>query len=137
MDLFPFRNNSDVGSDELPLFIEYAWDFVNDCHIIENDELKKVTGNDAIKVWAYKALRVPRYRHLAFSWQYGSEIESLVGKVMSHDQLVSEVEKNISETLKISPYILSVKDFDIDFSDDVPKVFFTLVTVYGEVRMDV
>lgn len=137
MNLFPFKNSSDIGSDELPIFIEFAWDYENDCHVVEDGELKKVTGLEAVRVWAYKALRIQRYRYLSFSWQYGSEIEELIGQVMSNDQMKKEIEKRVGDALLVSPYIFNVKDFEVDSSDDVPSVSFKIVSVYGEVELSV
>jgi len=137
MNLFPFRSIESTGSDELPLFIEFDWDFENDCNVIEDGELKKVSGNEALKIWAYKALRVQRYRYLSFSWQYGCENEDLIGKVMGANELEKVIEKYVEDALKSNPYILNVKDFEVEHIDDIPVVSFTMITVYGEVSVNV
>ena len=47
----------------LPLCKELAWDFQRDTYQYDrNSNHKYVTGNDAIKVWVWKTLRVERYR---------------------------------------------------------------------------
>ena len=64
MSLFPFiSNNVDEVKVEnsFPLYKEVAWDFEKDTPIIQNGDFKIVEGNDAIKVWTYKALLTPRY----------------------------------------------------------------------------
>lgn len=136
MNLYPFRSE-EVGNDELPIFYEYAWDFENDCNIIEDGELKRVSHNEALKVWAYKALKTERYRYLSFSWQHGSELESVIGKVFSKDELEKELKNLVGDALLSNAYILELKDFDVDRSDEVPVISFLMKTIYGEVVLDV
>ena len=71
MSIFPLI--SDVGSnevetvDDFPLYREVAWDYKYDMPVIENGNFKVVEGNEAIKVWCYKALLVPRFQHSIYS----------------------------------------------------------------------
>ena len=44
---------------------------------------KIVEGLEAIKVWIWLVLKIPRYRYLLFSWDYGNEYDALVGKSYS------------------------------------------------------
>ena len=37
-------------------------------------------GVSALKGWIYLALRITRYRYPIYSWKYGSELETLIGK---------------------------------------------------------
>ena len=39
-----------------------------------------VEGVSALKGWIYFALRIARYRYPIYSWKYGSELETLIGK---------------------------------------------------------
>ena len=32
---------------------------------------RKVSGNEALKIWCFFALKTERYRYRAFSWEYG------------------------------------------------------------------
>ena len=70
MSLFPFisSNIEEIKVDNsFPLYREIAWDFEKDTPIIQNGDFKIVEGNNAIKVWAYKALLTPRYNHSIYS----------------------------------------------------------------------
>ena len=61
----------------LPLCKELAWDFQRDTYQYDrNGNHKYVTGNDAIKVWVWKTLRVERYRYRA----YYDDLNNLLGK---------------------------------------------------------
>ncbi|CDN44192.1 DUF2634 domain-containing protein [Paenibacillus sp. P22] len=118
---------------ELPLWVEYAWDFaVNDFILVDGNPIR-LEGLPALEIWIYKTLRTERFRYLAYSWNYGHELDNLLGQRSAPDK--SEAERYVREALN-TPYILSFSGFDIDHSEDVLKISFTAETVYGEVRIN-
>ena len=134
MSLFPFVTYKEdiVKNNSFPLYREIAWDFKRDIPILENGDLKIVEGNEAIKVWVYKALLVPRYNYSIYSWNYGSELMDLIGKAYTPQLTKSEAKRYIEEALKINPYILDVNVIDTDFKDSVLSANVKIVTIYGE-----
>ncbi|MDY6154891.1 MAG: DUF2634 domain-containing protein [Terrisporobacter sp.] len=134
MSLFPFVSNiEEVKIDNtFPLYKEVAWDFKRNVPIIENRDFKIVEGNEAIKVWVYKALLTPRYQYSIYTWNYGSELLSLIGKAYTPQLTKSEAKRYIEEALKINPYILEVNVLDTDFKDGVLSANVKIVTIYGE-----
>lgn len=134
MSLFPFVGNVEIikTDNTFPLYKEVAWDFEKDNPILENKEFKIVEGNEAIKVWVYKALLTPRYQHSIYSWDYGSELLSLIGKAYTPELTKSEAKRYIKEALEINPYILEIDVVDISFRDSVLSADIKLLTIYGE-----
>ena len=134
MSLFPFVSNIDeVKIDNtFPLYKEVAWDFKRNIPVIEKRDFKIVEGNEAIKVWVYKALLTPRYQYSIYTWNYGSELLSLIGKAYTPQLTKSEAKRYIEEALKINPYILEVNVLDTDFKDWVLSASIKIVTIYGE-----
>lgn len=134
MSLFPFISNAaEVKVDNtFPLYKEVAWDFKRNIPIIEKRDFKIVEGNEAIKVWVYKALLTPRYQYSIYTWNYGSELLSLIGKAYTPQLTKSEAKRYIEEALKINPYILEVNVLDTDFKDGVLSASIKIVTIYGE-----
>ena len=134
MSLFPFVTYKEdiVKNNSFPLYREVAWDFKRNIPIIENGDLKIVEGNNAIKVWVYKALLVPRYNYSIYSWNYGSELMDLIGKAYTPQLTKSEAKRYIEEALKINPYILDVNVIDTDFKDSVLSANVKITTIYGE-----
>ena len=134
MSLFPFVTYKEdmVKDNSFPLYREIAWDFKRDIPILENGDLKIVEGNEAIKVWVYKALLVPRYQYSIYSWDYGSELLSLIGKAYTPQLTKAEAKRYIEEALKINPYILDVNVIDTDFKDSVLSANVKITTIYGE-----
>ena len=134
MSLFPFVSNIDeVKIDNtFPLYKEVAWDFKRNIPIIEKRDFKIVECNEAIKVWVYKALLTPRYQYSIYTWNYGSELLSLIGKAYTPQLTKSEAKRYIEEALKINPYILEVNVLDTDHKDGVLSASIKIVTIYGE-----
>ena len=134
MSLFPFVTYKEdiVKNNSFPLYREIAWDFKRDIPILENGDFKIVEGNEAIKVWVYKALLVPRYNYSIYSWNYGSELMDLIGKAYTPQLTKSEAKRYIEEALKINPYILDVNVIDTDFKDSILSANVRITTIYGE-----
>ena len=134
MSLFPFISNDDEVKvdNSFPLYKEVAWDFEKNVPVIENGDFKIVEGNNAIKVWVYKALLTPRYNYSIYSWDYGSELLDLIGKAYTPQLTKSEAKRYIEEALLINPYILEVNVMDTDFKNDLLSADIKIVTIYGE-----
>ena len=141
MSLFPFiSNNVDEVkvNNNFPLYKEVAWGFEKDTPIIQNGDFKIVEGNDAIKVWIYKALLTPRYSYSIYSWDYGSELLDLIGKAYTPALTKEEAKRYIKETLLINPYIVEVDITDIGFKDSLLSAVVKIKTIYeGEVIVNV
>ena len=134
MSLFPFISNTDeVKVDNtFPMYKEVAWDFKRNTPIIQNGDFKIVEGNEAIKVWVYKAILTPRYNYSIYTWDYGSELFDLIGKAYTPSLTKEEAKRLIKEALEINPYILEVEITDINFKDSLLSADIKIVTIYGE-----
>ena len=143
MSIFPFIDIEDIESniesslDELPMYYEVGWDYLKDKPLIKNNEFVIVEGKEAIKVWIYKAIKTVRYQYPVYSWDYGCEINSLIGQNYTKGITKSESERYIKEAILINPYIKDVKIIDINFSKDILSVSIQVDTIYGEVNVNV
>ena len=97
----------------------------------------KVYGLEAIKVWIWNALKTSRYRHVIHSWDFGNELEDLIGKGYSEEYINTEVPRMISECLLINENILGVKDFNFSLRGDKLHGSFVVNTTYGEAIQNV
>lgn len=95
-------------------FCDYAYDF-------EKNELKTlngrhyfVYGNEALKIWIYKAMVTDRFRFLAYSDQFGTEIYTLIGEVVSDKLKREEIKRYIVETLMVHPFIKSINKIEME-----------------------
>lgn len=133
--MFPFEETEEETQEE-NLYIprEYGIDF-------ETGQLsgKMVEGYDALLVWAWLALRTPRYRHYIYSEDYGQEYENLVGKSYSEELTDSELERMTEECLTENPYITGIENFSCVKQEEKITLTFRLITELGdgEVSTDV
>lgn len=98
----------------------------------------KVKGLDAIKVWAWNALKIQRYRYEQFSWDYGSELEDLIGRSsMPIEYIASEAKRMCEECLTENRFIEGIKDFDCMMIKGVLVCSFTIISTFGEVESNV
>ena len=134
MSLFPFISGTDEVKvdNSFPMYKEIAWDFERNAPIIQNGDFKIIEGNEAIKVWVYKALLTPRYSYSIYSWNYGSELMDLIGKAYTPSLTKEEAKRYIKEALLINPYILEVTVIDTSFKDGLLSADIKIVTIYGE-----
>lgn len=90
-----------------------------------------IDGVEAVAQAAYLSVRTARYRHIILSWQYGSELETLVGR--DADYVFSEGKRMIAEALSTDSRITDVRDFS--FANKI--ISFTIDTIYGSRQMEV
>ncbi len=132
--LFPFFGDTaaEQSADNPPLYKEVAWDFENNIPVLEKGDFRIVTGNEAIKTWVYKTLKTERFRYLIYTWDYGSELDDLIGKNYTPNLTKAECIRYIREALLVNPYIRNVSDIAVTF--DAGRLFVTgsLDTVYGK-----
>ncbi len=139
MSIFPFLGTEEFESKivEMPVYKEVAWDFVRNKPLVQNKEFVFVEGNEAIKVWIFKSLKTNRFEYEIYSWDFGSEIENLIGSGYSKGFIESEANRFIKEALLINPYIISVHDVSTTFKGDLLTIYVNVGTIYGEVIVNV
>ena len=143
MSIFPFMSIDEVevnienSNSELHMYYDVGWNYIKDEPLIENNEFVIVEGNEAIKVWIYKAIKTARYQYPIYSWDYGCEISSLIGQKYTKGLTKSEAERYIKEAILINPYVTDVKIIDINFSEDILSVSIQVDTISGEVNVNV
>lgn len=137
-ELFPMIAPQAVQTDTaLPPYRETAWDFEKGQPIFRDGNPLVVEGAEAVKVWIWKALTTVRARHEIYTWDFGSEIESLIGQPYTDDLKRAEAARYAREAIEGNPYITEVIGVSVDFSGGTLAVAVTVSTVYGEVRVNV
>lgn len=135
--LFPFlASGDDAAPKELPLFREYVYDNADGVQL-QDGSTRVVEGLPALLIWIRKALATPRFRSSAYSWAYGSELDSLMGENYSPAVTRVEAERLVREALMVSPYIKSVGAVTTGHEGDTLTVSCLVDTVYGEVDVRV
>lgn len=120
-------SGTDLESVSLP---SKTWkiDFERNCIIGMVDEL------GAVEQSVYLALNTSRFRHLIFSWNYGCEHETLIGK--AKDYARAEIPRLTRECLYQDDRILEVDNFVITDTEDGLSVTFDVSTKYGDIQIE-
>lgn len=112
--LFPqFTPSTAAQTQDLPLYRDVRMDYEAGRPVWESGNPVFVTGLEAVKGWAWRALATARYRYSHFSWSYGCELENLIGQPYQAETKKSEAERYVKEALLVSPYIREVRVSDI------------------------
>ena len=134
-DLYPFIIEEENSKDDsLEMFKEIAWDYLRDKPLVDEKtkEYVIVEGDEALKVWIYKTIKIARYRYPIFSTDYGTELEELVGDKYTKGYTESEAIRYIREALSVNEYIKNINIIDSNFSEDNLKLRINVDTVYNE-----
>lgn len=93
-----------------------------------------VDGLDALKQSIYFILNTERYDYLIYSWNYGVELQDLIGRELEF--VLPELERRITEALIQDTRIISVNGFDFDTNDRKVTVKFTVNTMFGDIQTE-
>ena len=116
-------------NNTLPVAKDIAIDFNTGEPIIKNGDFVVVEKNEAIKVWCYYALKIAKGRFLAFTNNYGSELEEkIIGKQYNSDTQ-KQVKRIVEDCLLVNKYIKSIDNAAVSFDDKI-NIEIELTTVY-------
>lgn len=90
-----------------------------------------VDGLEALKQAIYKVLNTERYEYPIYSFDYGIELESLIGKDPIFVQV--ELQRRIRECLMQDDRITDVDNFKFELIGDEIKCTFDVHSIYGEI----
>ncbi|RKW50818.1 MAG: DUF2634 domain-containing protein [Lachnospiraceae bacterium] len=101
-------------------------------------EKGKISGfvdeREAVKQAIMLILNTERYKFLIYSWNYGAELEALIG---THPDIVEdEAERLISEALLQDDRITAVYDFEFGRNRDTLLVNFKVDSIYGGIDIE-
>lgn len=133
-DLYPFMDPERIGVVRTPpRAAEYAYDMGTASFKHKDGKMYLVYDNDALKIKIWKLFMTERYRWLVFDWDYGHELETLVGKAYTQGYINSEAERYCREAIDraLSDYIRRLDDFSVKFDDGILYISFIAVTIYG------
>lgn len=125
-----------VQTEPLPMAREVKWDYLHDRPVLKNGEPVLVEGVEAVKVWAWNALYTVRFRYLIYPWEYGDELETLIGQSYIEETKRAEAVRYVRECLLQSPYITAVRNVQVSFQNDDLSISCEMDTVYGRAAIE-
>ena len=134
MDFEELFLSQNTEKEELPLFTEYAIDLDTLEPLKNGDRLAELNGNEALKVWIFKALKTKRNFYEIHSDSYGNDLDVHIGTVYQESIKNALIISEIKDCLLVNPYILNCYNFELNYNnnDNYLKVSFNVSTVYGE-----
>jgi len=91
-------------------------------------------GYEAARQAAWLILHTERYRYSIYSFDYGTELESLKGR--NDGFLFPEIKRRVTEALLVDDRIIETSDFVFQRRKSRVEVQFTVHTVYGDMEME-
>lgn len=90
-----------------------------------------IDGQRALEQFVIKTILTPRFRHLIYSTDYGSEIEDVLTEDLPFAFLQYEIPRLIEEALLVDDRIQSVENFVVTQDSDGLYVEFDIFTMDG------
>lgn len=88
---------------------------------------------EALQQAIYKVLSTEKYEHPIYGFDYGIELESLIGK--NRDYVKAELKRRITECLLKDNRIKSIEKFSFTFAGDQMLCTFDVISIYGEINI--
>lgn len=102
--------------------------------ILIGDSKGYIEGLGALKQAIYKVLSTERYEYPIYSFNYGIDIESLIGK--DYDYVRIELKRRIEECLLEDERINVVNNFAFEREEDILKCTFEVESIYGNIILN-
>lgn len=90
-----------------------------------------ISGLPALIQWIRLAIETEKYFYNQFTWDYGCEINTLIGRENSHEYIKSEVTRMLTDTLEGNSDITGFSEINVETDGDSLYINFTVNTVYG------
>ncbi len=101
---------------------------------LSSDKVQGYTdGLEALKQAIYKVLNTERYEYPIYSFNYGIELENLLGKDPVYVQI--ELKRRIRECLLRDDRITEVDNFQFEVNGDEIKCTFDVHSIYGKLTI--
>lgn len=92
-----------------------------------------VDGLEAVKQTVYSILNSERYEYLIYSFDYGVELQDLIGEDMLY--VKADIHRRVEEALKQEDRVVSVDNPQITADGDCLYYRATVTTIYGDLEV--
>lgn len=92
-----------------------------------------IDGLEALKQAIYKIISTEKYEYPIYSFDYGIELQSLIGKDLNY--VKTELKRRIEECLLSDTRIENVDNFEFNTNGDELSFSFDVVSIYGDIKV--
>ncbi len=124
--------NDSYRADEIRILEQPSYTY--QLHLEQGSIRGYVDGLAAIKQAIFKILNTERFNYEIYSWNYGIELNDLIGEPKAY--VYSEIERRITEALTQDDRIKSVDAFSFTADKDKVHVSFTVHTALGDFEIE-
>ncbi len=94
-----------------------------------------IDGLEAVKQAVFLICKVERYKYLIYDWNYGVEIDELIGENIYY--VVPELKRRFTEALLQDDRVLRVDNFRVSANRGSVYMVFDVHSIYGEFEQEV
>lgn len=101
----------------------------------KTDDIKGyIDKREAVQQSIVKMLNTNRYHYIIYSWDYGLELEDLIGKNMSY--VIPEIKRRIIEAIEQDDRVVRIYDFKFEkINKESILVTFIVDTIFGKLEI--
>lgn len=124
------ETESSIGEMEKKRIPSMTWKINRE----EGEARGTVDGWEAMRQAVGKILQTERYRYVIYDWNYGIELDGLIGKNASY--AIPELKRRIEDALLADDRVTAVTDFHFSQEKDSVTADFLVHTIFGQMRAE-
>lgn len=122
-------NTEELTNDLPPIGKSFLFDFVKGDFILKDGKMIELYGADSLKMWIEKILRTERFRFRIYeNVEYGVTLESLIGSNFPRAFIEAEIEREVTESLLMSPYIARLEGWSFERDGKWMRIKFRVIS---------
>lgn len=129
----------EVITELQPIGVSFLYNFDTGQFAYSDGRLVELTGIESLKMWILKIMKTQKFKFEVYKDTiYGVLIDDLISSNMPRAYIESEIEREVTESLLLSPYIDGLEGWSFERDGKLMKVFFRVVSpMYNTFEMEV
>lgn len=122
-----------------PIGKTFLYDFDKGDFVMRGGKMVELFGVESLKMWIRKVLKTESFRFRIYEdTVYGASIEALIGSALPRAYIEAEIEREVTESLLLSPYINRLEGWTFERDGKWMRINFTVISpMYNTFDMEV
>lgn len=122
-------DTEEILEDVQPIGKTFMYDFDKGDFVMRDGKLIELFGIESLKMWIMKVMKTERFRFRIYEGvDYGVTLEDLIGSNLPRAFVESEIEREVTESLLLNPYIEDVREWTFIRDGKWMRVSFTVIS---------
>lgn len=127
-----------MTEDLPPIGKSFLFDFDKGDFVLKDGKMIELYGIDSLKMWITKILKTEQFRFRVYkNVTYGVTLEDLIGSNLPRAYVESEIKREVTSSLLLSPYINRVEGWSFERDGKWMRIYFHVISVEGAFDMEV